>query len=217
MTSKTIVKKKSNLFNFSKSGIYVITCIKNQKHYIGQSKNVKSRLCAHKNKLRRGIHENLTLQKDFNQYGQNLFLFKNLIFGMGLDENKRIELEMRILLTLPPEQRYNVYINWRKRGNLLNPFFGQTHTLEARQAQSLSKIGKPSPFLNHKHKNKVKKLISKINSGKTTIDRRKPVIIDSIYYESISEASQKTGLNRRLIRERCHNKNYFKNFQWANF
>ena len=55
-------------------------------------------------------------------------------------------------------------------------------------------------------------MLIQINSNKTTIERRKPVIIDSIYYESISEASQKTGLNRRLIRKRCHDKTRFENF-----
>lgn len=58
-------------------------------------------------------------------------------------------------------------------------------------------------------------MLIQINSNKTTIERRKPVIIDSIYYESISEASQKTGLNRRLIRERYHDKTCFEHFQWG--
>ena len=58
-------------------------------------------------------------------------------------------------------------------------------------------------------------MLSKINSNKTNLERRKPVIIDSIYYESINEASQKTGFARRLIRERCHNKTRFENFKWG--
>jgi hypothetical protein len=206
---------KENLFDFNKSGIYLIFCIKKEKHYIGESNNVTSRLCAHKNKLRRNIHENKELQYDFNQYGEENFLFQKLIFGNGLDKNKRLELETIILLTLKPEQRYNIYINWKKRDEIKNSFFGKKHTDEARQAQSFAKKGKVSPFKGKTQSNKIKKMLSQINSTKTIIERRKPVLIDSIYYESISEASQKTGLNRRLIRERCHSKTHFENFQWV--
>lgn len=92
---------------------------------------------------------------------------------------------------------------------------GKKHTETARQLQSISKKRKKSPFKGKNHNNEIKKMLSKINSNKTIIERRKPVIIDSIYYESISEASQKTGLNRRLIRERCHNQTHFENFKWG--
>ncbi len=206
---------KENLLDFKKSGIYVISCIKNQKHYIGESNNITARLCAHKNKLRRNVHENKELQSDFNKYGEEFFLFQKLIFGNGLDKEKRLELETIILLILEPNKRYNVYINWKKRDQKLNPFFNKKHSFEARNAQSFLKKGKISPFKGRKQTNEIKKMLSKINSNKTSSERRKPVIIDDIYYESISEASQKTGLNRRLIREHCHDKTRFENFKWG--
>jgi hypothetical protein len=204
-------KNKENLFGFTKSGIYCITCLKNNKHYIGQSKNVKARLNAHKNKLRRKLHDNSELQKDFNLYGEKNFFFQNLIFGTNCLLEELLKLETQILLTLPPDKRYNFYIN-RHYIKEKNPFFGRNHTLEARRSQSLAKKGKTSTFKGHKHANKVKQLISQINSNKT--DRRKPVILNSVFYESISEASEKTGYTRRIIRERCHN-TLIKNFQWA--
>jgi group I intron endonuclease len=206
---------KENLFDFKKSGIYKISCIKKEKHYIGESENITARLCAHKNKLRRNIHENNELQSDFNQYGEKCFLFEKLIFGNGIDKENRLKLETLILLTLKPQNRYNIYINWKKRDEYLNAFFNKKHTDEAQKAQSISKKNKSSPFKDKKHNNEIKKMLSKINSNKTTIERRKPVIIDCIYYESISEASEKTRLNRRLIRERCHDKTRFENFKWG--
>ena len=205
---------KENLFDFEKSGIYLISCIKKQKHYIGESNNITARLCAHKNKLKRNIHENKELQSDFNEYGEEFFLFQKLLFGNGLDKEKRLKLETIILLTLEPNKRYNVYINWKHKDQT-NPFFNKNHSIEARKAQSVCKKGKISPFKGKTQNNEIKKMLSKINSNKTSLERRKPVIIDSIYYESISEASQKTGLNRRLIRERCHDKTRFKNFKWG--
>lgn len=206
---------KENLFDFKKPGIYLISCKKIEKYYIGESQNVVTRLCAHKNKLRRNIHENKELQSDFNKFGEENFLFQKLIFGYGLNKDKRLELETHILLTLEPEKRYNIYTNFKKRDKILNPFFGKTHNYEARQAQSFAKKGQPSGFKNKNHSDNVKKMLSQINSNKTTVERRKPVIINSSYYESISEASKKTGLNRRLIRERCHNKTHFNNFKWV--
>jgi group I intron endonuclease len=208
---------KENLFDFNKSGIYVITCIKNGKHYVGESNNVSARLCAHKNKLKKQIHENKELQQDFNQYGERFFVWQKLLFGYGAIKEKRLELETCILLTLPDDQRYNVYIDWKQRDQQLkkNPFFDKTHTLEARQAQSKAKKGKTSSFSGYSQTNEVKKMLSAINSNQTSKDRRKAVYIDSIYYESISEASQKTGFSRRLIRERCHDNTRFKNYQWV--
>lgn len=208
---------KENLFDFKKSGIYFISCIKKEKYYIGESENVRARLCAHKNKLRRNINENRELQSDFNKYGEHFFLFQKLIFGNGVDKENRLKLETLILLTLKPQNRYNIYINWKKRDQHLNSFFNNRHTTEARKLQSIAKQKKISPFKGRNHNNEIKKMLSqiKINSSKTNIERRKPVIIDSIYYESISEASKKTGLNRRLIRERCHDTTRFENFKWG--
>jgi hypothetical protein len=40
--------------------------------------------------------------------------------------------------------------------------------------------------------------------------------VDSVYYESIAEASEKIGISRRLIRERCHSsEEIFQNYRWA--
>ena len=141
---------KDNLFYFKKSKLYVITCKKNNKHYIGQSSNVNVRLNAHKNKLKRNIHENKNLQFDFNKYGEKYFLFQKLIFGNGLDKQKWLELETVILITLQPNKRYNIYTNLKTRDPKLNPFFNKKHSLEARNTQSFSKLGKTSPFKNRK-------------------------------------------------------------------
>jgi hypothetical protein len=136
--------------------------------------------------------------------------------GSGLDSTTLENLETQVLLTLPPEQRYNVYTNWRKRGAEVNPFYGKKHTLETRQMLSDAKKGKPSAFLGFKHTNEVKKLISQQNSGTTNIERRKPLYIDDIYYESVTEAHTLTGFARNVIRQRCNSTaDRFQNYQWA--
>lgn len=206
---------KENLFDFKKQGVYVITCLKNNKHYVGESNNVTARLCAHKNKLKRQIHEIDVLQHDFNQYGERFFLFQKLIFGYGATKERRLELETLILETLE-YKCYNSYIGYKRRENAYknNPFFGKTHTYEARLTQSLAKKGKQSLFKGHLQTDEVKKKISTSNLNKSSKLRRKAVFIDNVYYESISQASEKTGFNRRLIRERCHDCNRFENYTW---
>jgi group I intron endonuclease len=198
-----------------KSGIYSITCKPLQKHYIGISKSVKPRLNAHKNALKRNLHFCRELQNDFNKYGIDNFLFQKLNIGVGLEKAELENLETTILLTLNPERRYNLYTNWRKRSALIkNPFFDKIHTKEAREAISAAKKGIPSTFKSSKHANKVKELISQQNKSTSNKERRKPLYIDGIYYESVSDASEKTKLARRLIRERCHNPR-FQNYTWA--
>lgn len=85
---------KENLFDCSiKAGLYLITCLTNQKHYVGQFSYVTRRLNAHKNLLKRGCHSNLIMQKDFHFYGENSFVFQKLLFGTSLSKNTRENFE----------------------------------------------------------------------------------------------------------------------------
>ena len=59
----------------SNSGIYKITCITNNKIYIGQSKNVQYRFGQHILLLNRRIHFNKHLQYAFDKYGKENFKF----------------------------------------------------------------------------------------------------------------------------------------------
>lgn len=59
-----------------KSGIYVITNLKNFKCYVGASKNLRQRLYNHKMRLRINKHKNVHLQSAFNKYGEENFTFE---------------------------------------------------------------------------------------------------------------------------------------------
>ena len=56
-------------------GIYSIINIVNGKKYIGQSVDIKCRIRNHKWSLRHNQHNNDHLQKSFNKYGENCFVF----------------------------------------------------------------------------------------------------------------------------------------------
>ena len=56
-------------------GIYEIHNIANNKRYIGKSVDVTKRLKQHKNKLKKNIHSNVYLQRAWNVYSEQNFIF----------------------------------------------------------------------------------------------------------------------------------------------
>lgn len=60
------------------SGIYCLFCKANEKFYIGQSQNMKSRKANHIVNLKNNNHHNPELQSDWNKYGEESFEFKVL-------------------------------------------------------------------------------------------------------------------------------------------
>lgn len=60
------------------TGIYKITCLSNNKCYIGQSVSIKRRITTHKRELRTNTHYNQKLQRAYNKYGQNNFTYEIL-------------------------------------------------------------------------------------------------------------------------------------------
>lgn len=62
----------------SKSGIYKITCITNNKVYIGQSTNIQERIKDHKRRLKNNKHDNSYLQNSWNKHGKENFKFEIL-------------------------------------------------------------------------------------------------------------------------------------------
>lgn len=57
------------------SGIYQITCITTGKIYVGRAVNLRARWDQHKNELKRSNHHNVHLQKAWNEYGAECFVF----------------------------------------------------------------------------------------------------------------------------------------------
>ena len=56
--------------------IYKIKNIVNGKVYIGQTTNISKRIKEHKNDLRNNNHHNIYLQRAWNKYGENSFVFE---------------------------------------------------------------------------------------------------------------------------------------------
>ena len=71
-------------------GIYKIDNIVTGKCYIGSSKNISQRISYHKNNLKSGKHFNIKLQRAFNKYGENKFIF-NILEVCDLQDLRKIE------------------------------------------------------------------------------------------------------------------------------
>lgn len=58
------------------TGIYKITCIENNRIYVGSAKNLNKRWLRHLSDLKNNKHINIHLQRAYNKYGKDTFLFE---------------------------------------------------------------------------------------------------------------------------------------------
>ena len=77
------------------SGIYKITNTTNKKIYIGSSVNILNRKYKHFWMLNKGIHNNEYLQKSYNKYGKDVFIFEVVEY---CEPNELIEKENKFII-----------------------------------------------------------------------------------------------------------------------
>lgn len=186
-------------------GVYKITNIVNQKVYIGQSVSIQSRWKEHINSLRRGASRCTLLQRAWNKYGEESFVFEvlELCSPDMLDE---IEISY-ILFYDSCNNGYNIEQGGNKNKHLSddtkkkireahlgkkmsdetikrmsearignkNPMYGKTHSSKARLKISKAHKGKPGYKLNDETKEKIRKA----NTGKTLSEETRRKISES--------------------------------------
>lgn len=97
--------------------IYKITCLKNNKSYIGRTSQPDLRISSHYSLLKCGKHKIENLQNDFDEFGEDAFSFE--IIGednFGLNIERKMQ---EILKTYDPKYGYNYkdqnwLSHWRK-------------------------------------------------------------------------------------------------------
>ena len=158
----------------------MILCLANDYRYIGESSNVASRFAGHRRDLRRNIHNNESLQKDFNLYGESAFSFTVLYMGEEWKERLiRIKKESQLIIE-NVERCYNTYAEMSDRIGELNGFYGKRHSETTRKLMSEQKKGVPNDLLGRK------------------------ISIEGKEYPSIAEASRQLNHSRKMIRTRIN-------------
>lgn len=143
-------------------GIYAIVNTKNNKRYIGSSRNIELRWNQHHCDLRKNRHHSIALQRAWNKYGEGSFQFKILI-KCSVDE------------LLDYEQKY---LDKQSDYNITNiagrPVLGKSLSKSTKAKLSKAHIGNKNA-LGHRLSDAARLKISKGNSGKK---RSKKFIVD---------------------------------------
>jgi len=168
------------------SGIYRITNTVNNKCYIGSGVDIYNRWADHKSKLRRMKHFNRYLQRAWNKYGDDSFVFEVLKLCL-IDE--LIIYEQKYIDILKPE--YNIA---KKARSML----GLVHTKDARLKMSIaSKGNKNAAGRTHIVTEEMRKRISDANRGRKFSKEHCQKISD---YHNRSEVKERlTNANKERV------------------
>ncbi len=148
-------------------GIYAIKNKKTGQLYVGQSVDIQYRHNTHTRQLRNGSHYNLHLQRSWSLHGPDVFEL------VVLEQCKETDLPLKEQTWLDSFDRKNLFnqvFDVQFRRGESNPFFGKTHTEEAKAAMSKAKKasykGHGNPNFGKQHAADVKKRMSLGRSSK---------------------------------------------------
>lgn len=143
-----------------KIGIYKITCVNNNKIYIGQTTNFEARKRSHLYELKGKRHFNRILQNCYNKYGAASLTFEFIL------ECKSDELTIFEQITLD-KYRNQSSKNIMNLAKCVNSFFlGKKHSNETKKLMSQQRQGLKNSFYGRKHTKESKKKQSKAKLGK---------------------------------------------------
>ena len=106
------------------TGIYKITCLANNKSYIGQSVSIKRRWATHKRELAAGTHYNEYLQRAYNKYGKDNFTYEILELCSKDKLNEREQFYVAIFDTF--KNGYNCDLGGHNTSGDANPMSGKS-------------------------------------------------------------------------------------------
>ena len=225
-----------------KFGIYKITCKINNKVYIGSTEVCfKQRFKKHKQRLRNNYHENDYLQKSWNKYGEDNFIFE--ILEEISDKSKVKEIEQTYLNEYISKGKkfcfnlsksaiggntiINDEIKEKHRQGLINSYTDELREIRRKQFNSrltemLQKIKavQQTDDFKEKEKFRIREMCKNEKwleaNRKSVAKRRKPVGTDrGETFESVTEASEILKICRANIRANINGKtSHCANRQW---
>ena len=194
-----------------KAGIYRIINSSNGKCYVGSSIDINRRRLEHFSALSHNRHVNNHLQNAYNKYGKDSFIFE-VIENLEITDNIKedlLEREQFWIDNLRPE--YNILL-------VAGSNLGYHHTEETKQKISNStkgvkkseshakhiREGQKGRVLSEEHKAK----LSQAAKHRKSQSHHSIINIDGVVYNSIKEASERTGVKYNTIQKRIKNPNF---------
>lgn len=194
-----------------KAGIYRIINSSNGKCYVGSSIDINRRRLEHFSALLHNRHVNNHLQNAYNKYGKDSFIFE-VIENLEITDNIKedlLEREQFWIDNLRPE--YNILL-------VAGSTLGYHHTEETKQKISNStkgvkksaehakhiKEGQQGRVLTQEHKEK----LSQSAKNRKSMSHHSIISIDGMIYNSLKEASERTGVKYNTIQKRLKNPNF---------
>ena len=136
------------------TGIYAIRNVTNDKRYIGSASSLKAREREHFRSLGRGRHHSIALQRAWNMYGAEAFVFERILY---CDRHNLLMYEQALIDGLRPE--YNI-------APVAGSQLGYRHTDQTRQKMSVARRRNPSsPRKGMTHTDEAKRKISVAKRG----------------------------------------------------
>lgn len=141
------------------TGIYKITCLSNNKIYIGSANNIYKRWNEHIWELNNQKHDNKHLQDAWNKYGE-----ENFVFEIIEECNKDIKLD-REQYYLDLYEPYNRDKGFNIAKNALAPMDGRKHSEETKKHFSETRKGELHPWWGRHHSEETRRKLSEIHKG----------------------------------------------------
>jgi group I intron endonuclease len=157
-------------------GIYEIRNLVNNKTYIGQGSNLRKRKNGHFGELRRNEHDNKYLQRSYNMYGKENFVFNILLY---CEPEEMTYYEQLLVDIRQPEynnRRICVDSNFgckfsdESRKNMSEAAKGKVLSEETKRKISEAESGENHYNFGGHRSEETKKKLSEANKGKETLE-----------------------------------------------
>lgn len=194
-----------------KAGIYRFVNTATGDCYVGSSSDLNRRRLQHLNSLRKNKHHSYRFQEAWNDYGETQFDYE-VLEELEITENLKDQLfnrEQYWINIIEPE--YNIL---PAAGSTL----GYHHTEETKRKISETTTGVKKSAEHSKHisegqKGKLlteehKEKLSQAAKKRKNMSHHSIISIDGIIYNSLKEASEKTGIKYNTIQKRLKNPNF---------
>lgn len=125
-----------------KSGIYYIENQINNKKYIGQSNNIKDRWRRHISELNKNKHHNDYLQKSWNKYGENNFVFEIIEYCSIENLDDREQYWINFYNTMDRDFGYNLKTGGQNGGSVMSDETKEKMSISVKNSYNNSNLRK---------------------------------------------------------------------------